>query len=164
MASILHMELEEYENAIKLYSLVDDAYSYAMIGICYMNLENYYEAIKYYQKALDSDLIDDESKKRIYYDIGLAYFYIDEYEKAKELYEKLLTLGIDDFIINCNLSDTYLNLKEPNKALKYALRAIELNDKDSLSYENAALAYKQLNNKELFEKYSQKAKELQKDS
>lgn len=154
-----YYELEDYETAILYFKKVieteneDTSDAYVMLGICNMFLAEIFdtadfkyekEAIKYYSKVIDfyPKKIDDG----ILTDLALAYTYMRDCDNAIVSYEKLIKFDEENADAYIRLAGLYDSKGESNKALSYALKAIEIFDKSWTYYFELSLIYSNLSN------------------
>lgn len=78
---------------------------------------------------------------------------IGKTKESHEAFENAIMYNPNDAYAHNNLADYYINLVEPELALQYALKSIELNAKLYEAMGFAAIAYKMLGDEKNAEKY-----------
>lgn len=122
---------------------------YNSIGVLYYDAGDYRQSINYYQKALQ--LLQKRSSKpdNAYMgytsNIASSRRRLGEYDSAIALYQKLLPLNINRNVVLINLGATYVEKREPAKAIHYLKQLSDLESKNVIRYENTlSRAYIQL--------------------
>ncbi|ERE88110.1 transmembrane and TPR repeat-containing protein 3 [Cricetulus griseus] len=136
---------KNFERALKYflqatYVQPDDIGAHMNVGRTYKNLNRTREAEESYMLA--KSLMPQDQMKRIlfmYFKQGELLLKMNKPLKAKEAYLKALELDRNNADLWYNLAIVYIELKEPNEALKNFNRALELNPKHKLSLFNSAI-------------------------
>ncbi len=89
----------------------------------------------------------------VWEEYGEVLFDRDNYSEALEAYKKAVELAPESSSANTRLGSCYIKLSQPEKALEYILKAMELDSDNVLAISLAAVAYKFLGDEETAEKY-----------
>lgn len=83
------------------------------------------------------------STKKEHYNKGLDLFGNEKYEEAIEEYDKAIALEPDDGELYLAKSMAYHRMKDLDKALESAKKAVELSPREPLFYTNLSRIYQQ---------------------
>lgn len=122
---------------------------YNSIGVLYYDAGDYRQSINYYQKALQllqkRSAMPDNAYLGYTSNIASSRRRLGEYDSAIALYQKLLPLNINRNVVLINLGATYVEKREPEKAIYYLKQLANLEPKHVIRYENTlSRAYIQL--------------------
>ncbi len=172
------MAREHYQDALDIYTEIDDSVSiavaYSSMGIIEARQANLWEALTYFQEALAlyTSINDVEGMAQSYNNIGGIYFQLQNWNEALRLYKKAFeafselqmshrvaaTLG--------NIGLTYQNLHDFDKALEYLERSLQIREEHNYkgemveSYNNLGTLHAELEDFEKAGFYYQKSFEL----
>ena len=113
-----------------------------------LNNEKYNESISYLEKITNNIEKYQNYNQQfylIYYNIGLSYENLREFDKAEKYYLNAYQLNQNDINILVNLSSTYRK-KEFDKAIEFLNKAITLNPKNRVLYNNLGIIYSEIGN------------------
>lgn len=119
-------------------------------ALCYDNAAQYTEAITYYRKALGYDM----SIAALWNNLGLCYLHTEQYEECKDALSNALLYDIYSTPTYANMAKCLLNLGQPEAALHYTRKGLEIAPNDTHLLFWAALAYAQLNDTDNMNHYS----------
>lgn len=134
-----------YPESIANYKLAIDldpqfALAYAHLGADYSNMRQPSLGREYYRKAFDlRDRTTD--RERLYIITHYYALATGEIGRAIEDYDLWRTIYPRDFVPTNNLAVEYLEIGQPQKAVEFARKAIQLNPTSQLAYGNLAEAY-----------------------
>ncbi|HEX5169061.1 MAG TPA: tetratricopeptide repeat protein [Cyclobacteriaceae bacterium] len=112
---------------------------YNRLAVFYHDQGNYLKAIPLYDKAITLN-----PNSALYLENrGLALLNLKEYEKAELDYKQSATLSPNHKIYN-KLGVLYYNWGHYDDALQFYLKAIELNDKEPIYFENLGLVHERM--------------------
>ncbi|MBE5876940.1 MAG: tetratricopeptide repeat protein [Lachnospiraceae bacterium] len=133
-----HMLLNSLES--KCVRSKDYVAVYAFHGVCYDNEKKYTDAIAAYRKALEYDM----SVSFIWNNLGLCYLHTDDIKEAFDALSNAIMYDAYNMQAYANMANYFLTYGQPQAALHYVQKALELapNNKDILGW--AALTYKKL--------------------
>ncbi|WP_245536313.1 winged helix-turn-helix domain-containing protein [Terriglobus saanensis] len=131
--------------AIASYRLAIDldpqfALAYARLGTAYYNTSHYALGMQYNKKAFDLRGRATD-RERLYIITHYYEFATGETLLAIEDYERWRTIYPRDAVPLNNLANIYLTMGQPEKALPFALRVIQLDPTNEALYGNLAFAY-----------------------
>ena len=148
---------DQYAKAYKLLDklekkctrMKDYAAVYGFRGLCYAEEGRHQQASEAYEKALQYDMANDV----LWSNLGASYVQIGKAKEAYDAFKNAIMYNPNDAYVHNNLADYYIRMVEPELALQYALKSIELNAKlyEAMGY--AAIAYKMLGDEQNAEKY-----------
>jgi len=166
----LYLQNEDYKTAIsnykkskKHFKTLNSKYGIATsnmnIGIVYRNLKEYEKSLSYFKKAetIYSEIKYNIGLALIYGNIGNLHFEFGNHKKALFYQKKcfLITkeLGIKKNMVKslAFITDYYISMNKPNKAIEYGLMALNSAKKNSFTnstneiYEKLYIAYKKQN-------------------
>lgn len=123
---------------------------YGFRALCYDNAKNYKEAITYYRKVLDYDM----SLSIIWNNLGLCYFHMQEVKECLDALSNAITYDASNISAYANMTHFFLTYGQPEVALHYVKKGLEVspNDKNILCW--AALAYTKLGDEDNAKLYS----------
>lgn len=156
--AIIHLNYYEYDKAIKKLDILlktscaetcDYSAVLAIKALCLESrgLEN--AAIETYESLLTYD----NSNSDAWFKLGFLYSKKGESAKCEKAYINAIRCNPENALAHNNLSVLYFNRGDNEKALEYALRAIELKPKMHQAIGTAALTLKMLRDYESSEKY-----------
>jgi tetratricopeptide (TPR) repeat protein len=159
-----HIQKEEYEKALVLYSRLLDNFSenleliyiYALLN---HRLSNYDEALRYYHILAQKGRADGS----IYNNIAVIYALRKDYERAKEFFTKALNSGQREFKIRSNLAQLLLRNKEYKAALDEYSRILKIDPSQVKALYNLGVIYANIDEPGKAREYFKKAYELSKD-
>ncbi|BDU51110.1 tetratricopeptide repeat protein [Haliovirga abyssi] len=137
---------KDYDNAIKYLEKaikIDPRYphTYVTIGRIYVKQKKYKIAFDYYKKAVK----EDDSFSPAYEALADLFKELKNREKETFFLEQIMDKGKNEdknnFKVLLRLGKNYIELKNPEKALKYNLKAYELNQNDYNVLTNLGVAY-----------------------
>ncbi len=148
---------------------------YSYLGSVSIQLGNMEEAQMYLLKSLElaEKLGDKKSKVDALVNIGLIYGRNQDYKNAEEIYKKAIELTNSederDVIYN-NLAHIYMKKKEPDKAIEYFKKSVEIAERIGNKRRagelmlNLGMAYAMIGNLENAKKYLDEGLELAKQT
>jgi tetratricopeptide (TPR) repeat protein len=105
---------------------LSDAYTKAFLGDVYAGAKDDAAAVRYLTEAR-SAAVAKEDKANIGFMLGLAYYQAKNFPGAQQAYEEVLKINPDELGTLNNLAYLFANdLKDPQRALPHARRAMEL--------------------------------------
>ncbi len=140
----IYLDLKKYNQAIKIFEEVvsvqkDNYLAYYGLGSCYNDLGKTDLAIDYFKKAIE---INPEYSDA-YFGIALILDYLDDPE-CEYYYLQTLKYENKHYWANTNLGPFYDKKGEYERALKYTLKAYEINPKGKLVAFNLGVIYSKL--------------------
>ena len=130
----------KHEEAIELYldvisSSPNDSWVFHYnVGLIFYNLRRFVESIKYLTKAYS---LNSNNPSLLLY-LGGAYYESFQFNQAAITFNKLIQLDPNSIVAYCNLANIALQKSNINEALRYSLKALELNN--TSSYANSTHA------------------------
>lgn len=123
--SYLFDETKQYEDAIKFFTALSDAFplnkgTWFGLGLAYSWVENHQKAIDAYQYALTIDDVISTA----YFNIGNSYFDMGKMELALENYKRAYELDDTDYSAINGIGDCYAVLENYSEALHYYQQAL----------------------------------------
>jgi tetratricopeptide (TPR) repeat protein len=127
--------LQEYQKILTEHPELDRGNLY--IGNCYKEMEDMDKAIAAYE------IFWEKNKDSFEANLSLADAYVlkSDYEKALPFLEKLEINKITDPAMCYNFGESYFSLGQTDKAIKFFLRALEINAEFADAYYKLGLAY-----------------------
>ncbi len=119
------------------------ATAYAVLGVCYGNIAENKQSLEFLKKAYD--LRERANEREKFYILAHYYGQTGEIDKAIEVYEQWNNAYPRDVIPLDNLTDAYVAIGLPEKALTVASEVMRLDPKDPYSYLALAKTYLTLN-------------------
>ncbi|MBS1635865.1 MAG: tetratricopeptide repeat protein [Bacteroidetes bacterium] len=149
----LDKSVEDLQAILKLDSANVDAMN--ALGDTYRLRNENKKAIQLFDRAL----VFDSNAREVYNNRGLAYEALKDYAEAEKNYIQANNFSPD---ADCyvNLGRTYLKMKQYEKALQAANRAIELNGESKDAYTLRSMAYLELDEFDKSDEDAKKAKSL----
>ena len=157
LQAIVFYNTDEFEKAHKLLdkllkkckSKQDYSAVYMFHALCFVDETKMDDAIAAYQKLLQYD----STNSRAWSNLGLRYMEKGRMAEARVAYGNALMYNPDNPYAYNNLGTCYLRMGEPQPALDYALKALQINGTLYQAMGLAAMAYKSLGDTENAEKY-----------
>lgn len=156
-------QVEDYQKAIKLYRkaiLLDPKYvdTYDNCGLSYRRLGNLDSAAYFYKKSIEIK----PSGQIAHGNLAIVYSTKGEHENAIKEYKEISKYNPNDPEAPYGIAGIYLDLKQYNKALVSAQKAVELFQKYQPQYVGDAyyyvgLCYLNLNNKSKAKEFMERA-------
>ena len=148
---------KKYDKAIKILDeakrdcLYSDDFTAVLFfkACCHKEKKELSEAVDCFEEILEHN----DASAPVYIAYGEALFDSEDYGKALMAYHKAVELAPQSPTANTRLGGCYIKISEPQKALVYLLKALELDPDDMLAISSTAVAYKFLNDSENAEKY-----------
>ena len=108
-----------------------------LAGLIYMGRKEYVDALTHFQRALELDPEYHIARANL----GALYVEMKQWNKALEMLKPLLHESRYEtpYLVENNLGWIYFNLKEYGEAERHYRRAIQLNDKMCLAYNNLGI-------------------------
>ncbi|HYE56808.1 MAG TPA: tetratricopeptide repeat protein, partial [Chitinophagaceae bacterium] len=153
-----HYTLNQFDSANYYYQLAEAIINkyprlpergrlYNKMGALYYEEGNFHQSLNYFSKALS--LLDTTNRGNdyllvnYYNNIAVAYKKLGQYEEALNTYKLILPYNISRDGLMHNIGTVYLELHQPQEALKY-LHAVKVRGQQQ--YNNMAVAHLQLRN------------------
>ncbi|MGN6298443.1 MAG: tetratricopeptide repeat protein [Ginsengibacter sp.] len=145
---------KQYKKAIRYYEAfmskfwnpLDIVTTLYDIGVCYYQLKNYEEAIKAHKKAIEIEPFSYLS----YRGLGDVYMEQNKHDLAYDNYLYSISFQKHYLVLN-NLGSIESERGNYSKAIQFFNEAIQLNEKDAISYLNICATYKQQKNMQAYE-------------
>jgi tetratricopeptide (TPR) repeat protein len=120
------------------------AMAWAVLGVAHNNLTHREQAMQYLQKAFD---LKDRASEREKFYISTHYYETGrrEMESGIRIYEQWIQTYPRDSVPRDNLSLSYQDIGQPEKALASASEALRIDPKDPYAYSNTVGSYLFLN-------------------
>jgi tetratricopeptide (TPR) repeat protein len=133
---------EQPENAIQLYrkSLTLKPYadaSWHNYGTALNAIHEYHQA----KNALRISIKLDPKVADVWCNLGLAYFGADEFDSAERCFRFAISLNSNHSASHTNLGNALISILQPEEALHYLERGVELDQSSTHSLWNLSLAY-----------------------
>ncbi|MBQ8841298.1 MAG: hypothetical protein IJZ65_01540 [Ruminiclostridium sp.] len=148
---------KKYDKALKVLDEVkrDCLYSDDFTSVLYFKACCHKEK-KELSKAEEclKEIIEHNSENSLVWEMyGEVLLDNEKWLASVEAYEKAVELNPESSSANCKLGGAYIKISEPEKALGYILKALEIEPSNVLAISFAAVAYKFLGDSENAEKY-----------
>lgn len=127
----------------------DYAAVYTFYGLCYNEEKRYEEAIAYYEKIPYYVT----ASTTVWSNLGLCYSKIGKVQEAYMAYSNAIMMDSQNEYAYNNMAFYLIDVNDPQQALTYAFKAIELNANFANAMQAIAIAYKMLGDDENSEKY-----------
>ena len=92
------------------------------LGDCYLRHDHFSEAIEIFLNCIALTPENSEAQHRL----GIAYFHLKQFEKAKKQFEIVLIMDHKQSEVNQYLANTLIELRDPDKAMTYYFRQLEI--------------------------------------
>ncbi len=143
-----HLRFGQNDKAMEAFRRVteiepDRASGYSNIGVVFYRQGKWKECIPAFEKATEL-----QPSFRGYSNLGTAYFYLGRYAEAAKMFEKAVKMSPNEQLAVGNLADAYRWLGQRDQALAtydraiaLALKALQVNPRDSSTLGSLALYY-----------------------
>lgn len=122
---------------------------YMFKALCYEDEKMYEQAIESYQKVVQYDMSD----ARAWSNMGLLYKDMGRAQEAYDAYYNAITYNPEFPYAYNNMAHFLLHANEPEGAIHYGLKTLEINSKMHQAMSTLSIAYKMLDDEEYSEKY-----------
>ena len=143
----MHKILDSLES--KCMRTRDHAAVYTFRALAYEDEKLYEKAISAYEKVLQYDM----SNSTVWSNLGLRYKEMGKMNEAYDAYSNAILYNPEDAYAYNNMANFFIDVVEPQAALAYALKSIELNANVYQAMGAASIAFKMLGDEENAEKY-----------
>ena len=161
----LYIEKNNYSQALeyaeKAYEIESDQPFYVRTyANCLFNLDRKEESLILYKKLL----MIDGRRGQTYFDVANALFSLNEYSKTIEFLEDNINVTYQYSGMLNFLGLSYYKLNKPDLALELLKKSLEIDPGDINIYQNIALIYEELGNKDEQNKYLTKYNKVRKNN
>lgn len=145
----------KYKQALEAYSKALDIfpeykYNYFNIGNVQYQLRNYKEAIKNYNSFLDTYSGHNEARENL----AASYLAVKDYQNAQKQYQIIYDKNPDGFKHFYEYGMAMLNTENPEKAIEFLEKSIEINSENDSAHLGLAQAYQDLGKNDMsYEQY-----------
>lgn len=122
---------------------------YLYLGLCFSEENKVEESLISYEKSLKHDM----TQWAVWNNIALKYYEMENYQEAYKYFQEALRYNANDDTIYYNMSRLLLDVNEPEGALAFAMKTLELNSKNAEAMAVVAISSKMLGDDENAEKY-----------
>ena len=107
------------------------------LGICLNEQQRFSEGLAFITKSLEID----PGSADAWCNLGLSYFGLELFDKAKDAFSKAISLDASHGASHVNMGNALVNTLEPESALLFLEKGVELESSSANSLWNLSLAY-----------------------